>query len=112
MFGRKEDKKTFFVVSIDYSKFYFTNQEDAMKLFTTVTALAPLDIENKMIDKFDGKDYSGYEYLHYVNGVVEAELKTEQLEILSEEEVINRAGKRQEEKEAFKAKNKKAKRKS
>lgn len=106
----KENKKTFFKVTIGHLHVYFTNQEEAMQLYKLLSSfVSRVTIENKMIDKFNGIDFGGYEYLHFVKENWAVSLSTEEKVILSPEEVAKIADKRRAEKEAFEAKKPKAK---
>lgn len=107
---KKNNKKTFYKVSIGYMPVYFTNQEEAMELYRLLSqSVSRITIEEIMVDKFNGIDFGGYEYFHYVDRNKEITLGTEEKEIVSREEAEKIRQTRKTEKESFEAKKPKAK---
>lgn len=108
---KKENKnKTFYKVTIGYSSIYFTNQEEALAVYSVLsTCVSRITIENRMIDKFNGKDFGGYDYLYHIKRNEEITLGTEEKEISSPEEVEKKVEEVRAAKEAFEAKQSKSK---
>lgn len=88
---KKKNIKKFYVVKVGYIPIYFTNRDEALALYDQLSnSITRVKVDHVMIDKFNGVDYSGYEYLYFMGNNDEVSLTTEEKEIISQEEAEKR----------------------